>query len=335
MKNNFFDITIAEQRLFIEQTAIRLSLPKQAIEKDLWVTAMLQIMFGLPCADNLVFKGGTSLSKVWGIINRFSEDIDLAIDRGVFNLDGDLTKKNVKKLRKTSSVFVREELCHQLHTAVVQTPLKDLCRIEPQPDGEGEATYPEPRIIFVKYQSIFDDKLSYIEPIVKIEAGARSLLEPAECKNISSMIENIFPNISTTLSNTSIKTAVAEKTFLEKTFLLHELFSVNNAVEAHRRSRHLYDLHMMMNKGIAEKAIKNDTLWETIRHHRSTLTSMHGVDYASDIRKHIQLVPPKECLENRQKDYEQMTGTMIYGSRPTFAELIKSMKELEQRFHSK
>ena len=56
MKNNFFDITIAEQRLFIEQTAIRLSLPKQAIEKDLWVTAMLQIMFGLPCADNLVFQ---------------------------------------------------------------------------------------------------------------------------------------------------------------------------------------------------------------------------------------------------------------------------------------
>lgn len=326
---------MAEQRLFIEQTAIRLSLPKQAIEKDLWVTAMLQIMFGLPCADNLVFKGGTSLSKVWGIINRFSEDIDLAIDRGLFNLDGDLTKKNVKKLRKTSSVFVREELCHQLHTAVVQTPLKDLCRIEPQPDGEGEATYPDPRIIFVKYQSIFDDKLSYIEPIVKIEASARSLLEPAECKNISSMIENIFPNISTTLSNTLIKTAVAEKTFLEKTFLLHELFSVNNAVEAHRRPRHLYDLHMMMNKGIAEKAIKNDTLWETIRHHRSTLTSMHGVDYASDIRKHIQLVPPKECLENWQKDYEQMTGTMIYGSRPTFAELIESMKELERRFHSK
>ncbi len=335
MKNNFFDITIAEQRLFIEQTAIRLSLPKQAIEKDLWVTAMLQIMFGLPCADNLVFKGGTSLSKVWGIINRFSEDIDLAIDRGLFNLDGDLTKKNVKKLRKTSSVFVREDLCHQLQTAVAQTPLKDLCRIEAQPDGEGEATYPEPRIIFVKYQSFFDDRLSYIEPIVKIEAGARSLLEPAECKNISSMIENIFPNISTTLSNTSIKTAVAEKTFLEKTFLLHELFSVNNAVEAHRRSRHLYDLHMMMNKGIAEKAIKNDTLWETIRHHRSTLTSMHGVDYASDIRKHIQLVPPKECLENWQKDYEQMAGTMIYGPRPTFAELIESMKELEQRFRSK
>lgn len=113
MKNNYFDLAVAEQRLIMEQTAIRLSLPVQAVEKDLWVTAMLQLMFGLPCAGYLVFKGGTSLSKVWGLINRFSEDIDLAIDRKQFDLEGDLTKKGVKKLRKASSVFVREELCHQ------------------------------------------------------------------------------------------------------------------------------------------------------------------------------------------------------------------------------
>ena len=123
MKNNYFDLSLAEQRLVMEQTAIRLSLPVQAVEKDLWVTAMLQIMFGLPCAGNLVFKGGTSLSKVWELINRFSEDIDLAIDRSQFNLEGDLTKKGVKKLRKASSVFVREELCHQLQEAVNNTPL--------------------------------------------------------------------------------------------------------------------------------------------------------------------------------------------------------------------
>lgn len=100
MKNNYFSLSSAEQRLIIEQTATRLSLPKQAVEKDLWVTAMLQIMFSMPCAGNLVFKGGTSLSKVWGLINRFSEDIDLAIDRKQFDLEGDLSKKNVKKLRK-------------------------------------------------------------------------------------------------------------------------------------------------------------------------------------------------------------------------------------------
>lgn len=124
------------------------------------------------------------------------------------------------------------------------------------------------------------------------------------------------------------------KASLEKVFLLHELFSVNPKVEANRRSRHIYDLHMMMRKGIAEQAVKDDALWETISHHRSTLTSMHGVDYTPDVRDRIQLVPPKECRENWQTDYELMTGTMIYGPRPTFAELMDSMGELERRFRN-
>ena len=109
-KNDYFTLPTAQQRTILEQTAIKKALPKQAIEKDLWVTTILQIVFSLPCADNLVFKGGTSLSKVWNLINRFSEDIDLAIDRNVFELDGELTKKQVKKLRKASSIFVRDEL---------------------------------------------------------------------------------------------------------------------------------------------------------------------------------------------------------------------------------
>ena len=79
-KNNYFELTTVQQRTILEQTAIKQGLPKQAIEKDLWVTAILHILFGLPCADSLVFKGGTSLSKVWRLIGRFSEDIDLAID---------------------------------------------------------------------------------------------------------------------------------------------------------------------------------------------------------------------------------------------------------------
>lgn len=92
-KNDFFSLPETQQRMVLEQAAIRHNLAKQAVEKDLWITAIIQIIFTLPCADSLVFKGGTSLSKVWGLINRFSEDIDLAIDRTIFNLDGELTKK--------------------------------------------------------------------------------------------------------------------------------------------------------------------------------------------------------------------------------------------------
>jgi hypothetical protein len=266
------------------------------------------------------------------LIRRFSEDIDLAIDRAVFELEGDLTKKQVKRLRKASSLFVRDTLCQQLAESISQTPLKDLCQIEPEPDGEGDATYPEPRSIFISYQSVFDDKLDYISPIVKIEAGARSLLEPYTETAITSIVEETLPTINTSIADVKVKTAIAEKTFLEKAFLLHELFSVNSFVEARRRSRHIYDLHMMMRQGIADKAVPNDELWQTIHHHRSTLTSMSGVDYSIDIRKNIQLIPPKESLADWKKDYEEMASAMIYGDKPAFAELLYSMNWLELLF---
>ena len=332
LKNNYFELVTDQQRTILEQAAIKQGLPKQAIEKDLWVTAMLQILFSLHCAENLVFKGGTSLSKIWRLISRFSEDIDLAIDRSVFELEGDLTKKQVKKLRKASSLFVHDTLYPQLVEVVNKTSLKDMCQIEPEPDGEGDATYPEPRSIFIRYKSVFDDELDYIPPVVKIEAGARSLLEPYAETTITSMVEEALPSISTTISDVVVKTAIAEKTFLEKAFLLHELFSVSNEVEARRRSRHIYDLHMMMKQGIADKAVPNEELWQTIHHHRSTLTSMSGVDYSMDIRKNIQLIPPKESLSEWLKDYEDMSLAMIYGEKPVFDELLHSMNKLELLF---
>src|SRR5699024_8037753 len=128
-------------------------------EKDLWVTAVLQMVFSLPIADHLVFKGGTSLSKVWKVIRRFSEDIislkspngrvngqvyvfgtslskvwkvirrfsediDLAIDPSIWGFEGDLTKKQIKRLRKASSIFVRDELCQSLQRAVTETGME-------------------------------------------------------------------------------------------------------------------------------------------------------------------------------------------------------------------
>lgn len=332
MQNNYFSLNAAQQRQVIEQTAAKLNLPVQAIEKDLWVTAILQVLFTLPCAHGLVFKGGTSISKVWNAINRFSEDIDLAIDRSLFDLDGELTKKQVKKLRKVSSMFVREELFGQLCEAIASTPLYGLCEIEAQPDGVGDSTYPEPRIIYVKYASLFSDKIDYILPVVKIEAGARSLLEPTLNVAIKSLVDVALPSITTSLVDVEVRTAVAEKTFLEKCFLLHELFSRGVAVSANRRSRHLYDLHMMMRKGIDKRAVSDDELWNTIHHHRSTLTSISGVDYTPDIRSRIVLTPPAECVEDWKIDYQAMQGSMIYNNPPSFEELLQSMAELEMAF---
>lgn len=109
--NNFLQLPADKRRAIYEQVSLRLGIddPK-AIEKDIWVTGILQVVYALPHADKLVFKGGSSLSKVWNLISRFSEDIDLAIDRSIFGLEGDLTKKQLKRLRKAASLFVKDVL---------------------------------------------------------------------------------------------------------------------------------------------------------------------------------------------------------------------------------
>ena len=160
--NNYFQLSKEQQQMVFTQTANKTGLPVQAVEKDLWVTAVLQMVFSLPIADHLVFKGGTSLSKVWKVIRRFSEDIDLAIDPSIWGFEGDLTKKQIKRLRKASSIFVRDELCQSLQRAVTETGMEKWLLVEADPDGEGDGTYPEPRVIHIRYRSLFDEDLPYL-----------------------------------------------------------------------------------------------------------------------------------------------------------------------------
>ena len=319
--------------MVLTQAANKTGLPVQAVEKDLWVTVVLQIVFTLPVANHLVFKGGTSLSKVWKVIHRFSEDIDLAIDPSIWGFEGDLTKKQIKQLRKVSSLFVRDELCLSLKEAVTEIGMEKWLQVEAGPGGEGDGTYPEPRVIHIRYKSLFDEDLPYLHSEVKLEVGARSLLEPTAEAAVTSVLEDTLP-ISTTVMQVMIPTALAEKTFLEKAFLLHELFSSQSPRGADRKSRHLYDLVQMMCTDIATQAVSNDELWNTIHHHRELFTSMSGVDYTPDIRKRIRLLPPDDVIDDWYNDYKDMQSSIIYGEKPTFEKLIEKMRELENLFHN-
>lgn len=330
--NNYFKLTDEQRRTVIIQIGHKTDLPIQAIEKDLWITTILQLIFTLPFAENIVFKGGTSLSKIWNVIERFSEDIDLAIDRKLFDYEGDLTKKEIKKLRKASSLFVKDEFCEQLQKVIISHELQEFCLVETEPDGEGDNTYPEPRKIYVYYHSLFD-AFEYISPKIVLEVSSRSLIEPTSSNKVKSLIsENT--SIETSLVDPEITTVVPEKTFLEKAFLLHELFISNRNMSANRKSRHLYDLEKMMDSDFALQAISNNDLWNAIQHHRSIFTSVSGIDYESDIRSNICLVPPANIIEEWEKDYELMQSAMIYGDSLSFDKLIERIKILESRFHN-
>lgn len=102
MSNKYFEIDDEGKRLFITQTAMKTKLPAMVVEKDLWVTAVLQVVFRLPFADKIIFKGGSSLSKCWNLIGRMSEDVDLAYDSNFGIFEGD--EPTVKQIKNDTPV---------------------------------------------------------------------------------------------------------------------------------------------------------------------------------------------------------------------------------------
>lgn len=333
--NKFLNLSDSQRKTVYESIAHKVGLSAQVVEKDFWVTAILQVIFALPVAGHIVFKGGTSLSKGWKLIERFSEDIDLAVDPVFLGAqEGDLTKKQIKKLRKTSSLFVLAKLAPMICKELERQGLQSFITVEAQPNGEGDNTYPEPRQIYLHYKSVFDKALTYLRPDVVLEVSARSLIEPTEPIQIKSILGEHLPIMP--LTDSVIYTAIPAKTFLEKVFLLHELFSVpGHGMVAERKSRHLYDLYVMMNKDLARDAVTDDILWESIRHHREIYTSVRGVDYTPDVRKRLQLIPRKDIIDTWSSDYESMKESMIYGEKPTFDELLKGMSKLQEMFRGK
>ena len=333
--NDFYTLPLERKRLILSSAETKIGLPAAAIEKDLWVTCVLQLLFSIDIHAEFLFKGGTSLSKAGNLIQRFSEDIDIAINPAVLGFSGDLTKKQIKRLRKASSLFVEQTLAVKLREVIQSNNLHHFLTVDVEPEGEGDATYPEPRRIFVRYPSIVSQQYDYLKDTVVLEIGARSLMEPVQLLHVKSLVEANFPNIRTSVQDPAIATSTPAKTFLEKAFLLHELFSVNeHAGKANHRSRHLYDLERMMDMPFAVAAINDNDLWESIQHHRSIYTAVQNVDYTKDLRKEIVLVPPANVIAAWETDYNDMCQTMIYGEKLSFALLLERICELEIRFHN-
>jgi Nucleotidyl transferase AbiEii toxin, Type IV TA system len=318
------------KKIFITQVANNLGLPPYAIEKDWWVTLALRAIFDLPIGKHLVFKGGTSLSKVWQLIERFSEDIDLAIDRSFFSFEGELSKNQIDKLRKKSCQYVSTQLKDDL-----QYKFEALGLDVHSFSLEARAvihTDTDPQILELNYVSLFEQS-NYLPQRVLIEVGARSLREPAENRVIQSFVGQNFSERDFADAPFYVLSVNPQRTFIEKVLLLHEEFLKEpDKIKPNRMSRHLYDIHRMMDTNFGLKAVENRDLFQKIVAHHRKYTPVRTIDYAFHTPQTINIIPPPQALSAWKQDYQIMTANMIYGEAPTFEELIKRMEELKKRF---
>ena len=329
----FLQLTDNEKIEIINQLHEDINLSQIVIEKDIWVTAVLRALFALPYAENLSFKGGTSLSKCYNLIERFSEDVDIAINREFFGFFGDtFTIRQISKnLRKATCKFIRNTLQFDLARQMEENdiPVNSFSvkmNITP-------VTTIDPEKVFVEYESVFNAS-PYIKNTVVLEIGGRSMKEPLQTVEIRSFIDKYFPQASFAEKSFKVNSVVPERTFLEKICLLHEEFAKpNEQVRVERMSRHLYDLAKMIDTPIAGNALKDKELYQSIIAHRRMFTTIIGFDYDTINPSTINIIPPESVIDLWKEDYEKMQRTMIYGESLPFNELIDKIKQLNKHIN--
>ena len=337
----FIDMPDERRRLVCTQTGAQLNLFEIAVEKDFWVCWTLGKLFELPeWGERLTFKGGTSLSKCWSLIERFSEDIDIVIDRGALGFGGDnapeqapsrkQTTKRLKALKEACQQCIRD----QIQPALVESISSDLpdtleWSLEPDPDD------PDGQTLLLLYPTAFPEQAAYLRRAVKIEMGARSDTDPAETVVISPYISDAFPDLLSE-PGTEVQTVMPRRTFWEKAMLLHEETFRPEASKRRRNAmaRHYYDLYRLIMAGIGDESVRDMDLFHRVAAHRQVFFRHTWVDYSTLNPGQLRLVPAEADRPAWQADYENMRREMFYGDVPAFEQILAVVREFQSRLNA-
>ena len=309
----------------------------KAIEKDWWVTLSLKLVFNTPYAIHFAFKGGTSLSKGWQLIDRFSEDIDISLSSeavGIAYAERP-SKTFVEQLRGAGCSFTSNELMEALKAEFRSSQVpENLYSIEAE-SIPVDMPDTDPQALYVNFVSLFDPN-PYLPDRVKIEFSVRSLKEPSIKRSMRSLLDTHFPNENYIEENCEVLTILPQRTLIEKMLLLHEEYNRDELAKmrTERMSRHYYDLFQLSRQNFSSVTLRNNDFIEEIIEHRKYYSRLKRFDYSTLKRGRISIIPPADILKALEQDYAIMKAEMIYGNPPTFEKIIQAMKNLQDEINS-
>ena len=317
------------EELFII-TAREVNLPEAMIEKDFWVCWTLDYLFcSCPWAKNLAFKGGTSLSKCFGLIDRFSEDIDVILDWRVLGYEllepwweRSRTKQDKfnKEANSKTEAFLRNVVLPKLNNDFLQVLTSDFTLYINDTD---------PQTICFVYPSVLTEKT--VISAVRMEIGALAAWTPAQNKTVTSYAAQRYPQLFESPS-TQILTVAPERTFWEKVTILHKEAFRSNDKFPPRYSRHYYDLYCMDKTTIKERAYSDLKLLERVVRFKDRFYPAGSAHYELAKPGTMRLTPTESCLGILQDDYKHMRN-MVFGELPTFENLMLCIQRLEQEIN--
>lgn len=335
-----------EREALFGETAARMGVASSVIpEKDFWVCFALHHLFALGFRPSLLFKGGTSLSKAFGLIERFSEDIDLTLNRAELGFAGKsdplvihgrkARQRQIEALGAACGRVVHEKLEPALRESLKAVLGPKGWALDPVTRDDGQVDlrfrYP-PCLSAADYGG-----LPYIEPLVRMEIGARSDQEPSQHVAIRSYAARYFPELFRQV-DTQVRVLAPERTFWEKATILHAEYS-RPAPEGGERppvwrqlSRHAYDIVMMDRHGVAERALSRPDLLAAVARHKDAFFHSGWARYNEAAPGSFHLMPGEELARVLRRDYAEM-APMFMGEPPKFDEILRALGDLEGRIN--
>ena len=332
---SFLILPEQDQRDVFAAAASRLDTLPSYVEKDFWVCLVLDALYnGLPAGHpKLLFKGGTSLSKGFGLIRRFSEDIDLVVDRDGLGFEGErdptvasnLSNKRRVKLFKELREACSSYICGDLQTALTRRidEIAEGCRVGPDENAQDQQT------LLIEYPTLYlSDDVPYVAPRVKIEAGARSALDPSSTCTVTPYIADELPDRSFNVGG--IRVIAPERTYWEKVLILHGAHygyreKGRLPTDRDRVSRHYYDVAMITATDCGRSALSNIDLLNSVRNHNLIAFPQAWKRFDKAVPGSVRLVPQAELRTAVERDYQAMQD-MILGEAPDFEWVMEQLQ---------
>jgi hypothetical protein len=332
----------SKQRVeLFESAALKTGMDAVILEKDFWVCWTLKELFRLPTiGEHLIFKGGTSLSKVFKIIERFSEDIDVSIDRTFLGFGGanepEAGASNKEKQRRIEALKAacQKKIAGEL-LPTLEAAIKSKVRRDDKWLLRSDDEDPDKQTLLFDYPTSFaSDATGYIRRAVKIEMGARADHWPCETKTVTPYVAEQFPKGFQEASY-AVKVLAVERTFWEKATILHaEFHRPVDKPMPERFSRHYGDFYELIHKGVSKSATVKLDLLARVAEHKNLFFKSSWARYGEATKGSLRVAPPEQRLKALRDDYAKMQQ-MFFGEQPEFDKIIALLKQWESEFNHK
>jgi predicted nucleotidyltransferase component of viral defense system len=334
MAESYLALPVSDQKDILQASAASLGRNASVLEKDIWVCWALETLFSIPNAHPMAFKGGTSLSKVYNAIARFSEDVDITLDYRFFEKDFDPFSANSSNSQiKKFSRRLKDHVKHYANDVIIPF-IRSTLKALPTADQHNITVDDSGEKIWVSYPSITEASDEYLKSQVLIELGGRNVIDPNEVHRVTPYAASITTDVS--YPSKEVVVLSPERTFWEKATLVHVECQRGQLKEnAERLSRHWYDLFMLAQHDSGRKAIQNRALFDDVIRHKKVFFNASYANYDACQQGALQILPNEDTLKSLQQDYEKMISAgMLYESTPPFSEIEKSLRQIEKSINT-